>query len=260
VNIEEIYTPLDNAKYEIRRRWHDATLRKQVESFLGGPPPGCASEPCACLWRAVHTPNREFFRFAEQARTTGCQPYAFAGHYDRYCSTNPEKVGLLRLKCVTGINKRGESIVRRVRIADGAEAEGLPFHAIVTHWGESFIAFHCRLVNGCFPDIIPIDESSWIKAWGTTPKEIYPAVLARFLCHGILFENYVNNSREASFLDETVLPAFETIYSLFGAMPLIVRLLPTNTADHPSWTWYEGQAVKVIKRNLPTDTMLGLSQ
>jgi len=37
---DEIYTPLEEARDEIRRRWADRDLRRRVEEFLGGTPPG----------------------------------------------------------------------------------------------------------------------------------------------------------------------------------------------------------------------------
>ena len=250
---KEIYTPLEQVGAEIRKRWNNIKLRRQVEDFLGGPPPGCVDAPRACLWRAVHTPNLEFFRFVESARTTGCLPYAFAGHYDRFCSTNPDKVGLLRLALITGTTKCDKPLFRHIRIADQVKYEGFPFHAIPTHWGESLIGFHYRLLRGAFPEVTPTDESSWLNARGSTAKEFYPAVFARFVCHGILFENYLNNSRERVFCRDVVFPSFETVTTLFGVRPIVVPLFsPSSMADDLSTTYYDANAVELINQALST--------
>ncbi|MDY0185333.1 MAG: hypothetical protein RBR43_05590 [Desulfuromonadaceae bacterium] len=254
MQIEEMYTPLEQAREQICQRWADKELRRRVEDFLEGAPPESVSGPRAYLWRAVHTPNREFCRFAELASETGCRPYAMAWHSDRFCSTNPDKASLVRMTCVKGINKRGEPIIQRFRIAEACEFEGIPFRAITTHWGESFIGFQYRLLQECFPAIIPTDESTWFVTHGGTPKHIYPNVLARFICHGILFDNFEDNA-SASFVRAVVLPAFESISSRFGIKPLIVPLLSENTSGDPSWTWYEGKAMKAVTRCLPPHSL-----
>jgi hypothetical protein len=241
MTLEEIYTPLDEAREEVRLRWNDAELRRQVEAFLGGPPQGTTSGPCAYFCRALHTPNREFYRFVEQARAVGCPPCPLEYNDDRFCSLNPDKLGLLRLTWVTGTDKSGKPLFRRTMVADEPQCEGVPFRAITTRWGENLIGFHHRLLCGCFPEIIPADESVWIHAHGTSPKQFYPAVFARLVCHGVLFENYIDRDQEAPFVHSVVLPAFETVRARFGKRPLIVPLLPQESSDDPSWTWYDGQ-------------------
>ncbi len=177
-----------------------------------------------------------------------------AWHSDRFCSTNPDKASLVRTTCVKGISKRGEPIIQRFRIAEACEFEGIPFSAITTHWGESFIGFHYRLLQECFPGIIPTDETTWFVAHGGTPKHIYPNVLARFICHGILFEDFEDKA-SASFVRAVVLPAFEFISSHFGIKPLIVSLVNNNSSGNPSWAWYEGQAMEVLTRSLLTHSL-----
>ena len=60
--IKHIYTPLEEAKEEIWRRWNDKALRKKVEEFLGGDIPDLfKKKPCAVLARSVVSPNFELF-------------------------------------------------------------------------------------------------------------------------------------------------------------------------------------------------------
>jgi hypothetical protein len=35
MNLDDIYTPLEEAKEEIQRRWEDKELKKKVEEYLG---------------------------------------------------------------------------------------------------------------------------------------------------------------------------------------------------------------------------------
>ena len=206
----------------------------------------CGIEPRAYLCKALQTPNREFYRFVAQAKLTGCHPTALEYKDDQFCSSNPDKLGLLRLTLITGTNRHGEQTVRRIMIADTASSEGIPLNAITTHWGASLVTVHHDLLKVCFPQLPLTDKSTWLHSPGANPNEFYPALLARFLCHGILFENYIDKPREAIFVRNVVLPAFESVCNLFGMRPLIVRLLPERTSDDPSWTWYDSHVAKLL--------------
>lgn len=64
LKLEDIYTPLKEAKEGIWRRWNDKELRAKVEEFLGGDVPEfLRDEPKAYLARQLVTPNFSFFRF-----------------------------------------------------------------------------------------------------------------------------------------------------------------------------------------------------
>jgi len=56
-NIIDFYTPIEEAKKEIWERWNNASLRKQVEEYLGGIPKCFISEPRAVLDRNIVSPN-----------------------------------------------------------------------------------------------------------------------------------------------------------------------------------------------------------
>jgi hypothetical protein len=251
LNIEEIYTPLEIAREEIRRRWNDLELRKNVEEFLGGAPFGTVSKPVAYLWRAVHTPNREFHRFIEQAKVIGLQPLALEAPHDRFCTMNPDKLGLLKLTFVTGTNIHGEPIIRRVKIADMNLSQGLPFISIKTLWGDSFVDVHHRLLKECFPEITPMNHSPWLFALGSSPKAYYPASFAMAIYHGVLFEDYIEGSHETPFIQDVICPTFEAVYSRFGIKPLIVPLAPENTSHYHSWAWYDPHVAKIFSQPTP---------
>ena len=65
-------------------------------------------------------------------------------------------------------------------------------------------------------------------------------------------KSFLETSDEFVFTKDVVLPMFKTVCSLFDAKPLIVRLLPEESADDPSWTWYEGDIWNIVNKELKT--------
>ena len=256
MKLEEIYTPLEEAHVEVRRRWEDLDLRRRVEEFLGGVPPGAGDGPRAFLCRSVQTPNREFFHFMEQALSLGVAPYAVEYGDDRFCGMNSDKIGIVRMTFSQGTNKRGEAIIRRRFIVAGNTCLGVPFNRLATYWGENLVHFHRRLVQEYCPGVQPEDESEWIHSRGVKPQDYYPAYLARFLCHGVLLESYLETPHEAPFTRDVALPAFESVVARFGMKPLIVPLLPPETAADPSWTWYDREVEKFVVDELSSAGLL----
>ena len=244
--LESIYTPCDEARVEILRRREDLDLRREVEEFLGGPPPGRPEQPGAFLCRTVQTPNREFFRFMELARSIDLAPHAQEYLDDRFCSMNADKLGAVRMTFHHGLNKRGEAIFRRCVIVAGNSWDGAPYASLRTKWGENLVQFHHWLLRTFFAGLTPLNESAWYRARGESPREFYPAHYARFICHGVLLESYLETPRESPFIHEVVLPAFERVASLFGKKPLIVPLLPPGGAADPSWSWYDREVEKIV--------------
>jgi hypothetical protein len=217
-----------------------------VEEFLGGPPPGRPDEPGAFLCRTVQTPNREFFRFMELASSIGLAPHAQEYLDDRFCSMNADKLGAVRMTFHHGINRRNEAVFRRCVIVAGNSWDGAPYQDLRTKWGENLVQFHHGLLRTFFAGLTLINESAWYRARGASPREFYPAHYARFICHGILLETYLETPQESPFIHEVVLPAFERVLSLFGRRPLIVPLLPPESAADPSWTWYDQEVERIV--------------
>jgi hypothetical protein len=256
ITLDEIYTPLEEARDEIRQRWANQELRQKVEEFLGGVPPGVNSAPRAFLCRTIHTPNREFHRFIELASNTCLAPALNEYLDDRFCSLNPDKLGLIRMTFLRGHNRIGKPIFQRKMITDG-NINLMPFTTIRTLWGENLIDFHHRILRNSFPSLVTENKSAWLHIHGVSAREFYPAHLARFICHGILFESFLETSDEFVFTKDVVLPALETVCSLFGMKPLIVRLIPEESENDPSWTWYEGEIHNLVTQELQTSQFFG---
>lgn len=246
---DEIYTPLEEAREEIHRRWADRELRRRVEDFLGGPPPGAGDRPCAFLSRTVPTPNREFHRYVELSARIGLPAVPLEYLEDRYCTLNPDKLGLVRMTFFRGHDHGGRPIFRRTMITNG-DIAGKPFTTIRTLWDEPLASFHRRLLSRFFPEIAAASEARWLRRHGGVPREFYPAHFARFLCHGIFFETYLALPDEIDFDREVVFPSFAAVASRFGLHPLVVRLLPRESSEDPAWTWYGSEVEAIVEREL----------
>jgi len=157
---------------------------------------------------------------------------------DRFCNLNADKLGLVRMTFSKGTNHHGEPLFLRKMVTAG-DIDGRLFKTIQTIWGENLVDFHHRVLRLSYPEVRPWNESSWFRTHGDSPNQFYPAHLARFICHGVMFENFLSNRHEEAFTRDVVLPAFERVCSRFGMKPLVIRLLPEESEDDPSWTWYE---------------------
>lgn len=70
----DIYTPIEEARKEIWRRWHDDALKKEIDQFLGDIPKALAEEPRAVLPRHVIGLDNELIRFLSLAKEVGLKP------------------------------------------------------------------------------------------------------------------------------------------------------------------------------------------
>jgi hypothetical protein len=163
-----------------------------------------------------------------------------------FCNLNFDKLNLVRMTFIKGRDHHGNRMLKRKMITRG-DINGKRFTAINTLWGEGLIDFHHRLLTSVSPDLNPENEFSWIQSKGSSPAAFYPIHLARFICHGVLFESYLGTGHEADFVEDVVRPAFNSVHSLFGIKPLIVRLLPQESEEDPSWNWYEGTIENIVE-------------
>jgi hypothetical protein len=62
----DIYTPIEEAKEEIWRRWNDPALQKKVPDYLGSIPECFQREPRAVLFRNIASPDIEFHHFVHR--------------------------------------------------------------------------------------------------------------------------------------------------------------------------------------------------
>lgn len=230
-----IYTSIEEARVEIRKRWNDAALKAAVAEFVSGIP-HCFAEPRAVLFRNIISATTEFALFTKQTEMIGLKPLGAEYLEDIFCTRNADKLMLVKMRMITGTDKQGQSIFIKKYVANVKENDNRKFSLIKTHDEEALASFHHRLVRNNFGEIEIVDFSEWLKKNGGRAAEYYKKFLALFVCHGVLFETFVTNPAEDEFAQRVVLPAFEEVAGEFGVRPLIVRNLPTP--DEIYWLCY----------------------
>jgi hypothetical protein len=100
----EFYTPLEQAKEEIWKRWRDKDLRLKVEEFLGDIPQPFQEAPKAVLSRQIGTPNFEFFRFLELSSKANLSPLITEYINDKFVTNNVDKLALAKMPFYKGRN------------------------------------------------------------------------------------------------------------------------------------------------------------
>jgi hypothetical protein len=251
-NLEErikgIYTPLSAAKEEIWRRWNDKELKKKVEDFLGGDVPEVFREKPQSAWfRFIATPNFEFQLAYNLSEIIGLDLVFFEFLNDKFCTRNQDKLHLGKMIFFHEKNASRSSFVQTKKIIDIEKCDNKPFREIKTLWGENFIDFHKRIFNAKYGKIGTFDVSEF-KTNGESAEKVYEKVLACFICHGVLFENYIakDNHYEKNFTKNVVLTAIGKLESMFGVKPLIIPLLPINEEESGEWMCYPGQLEKNV--------------
>jgi hypothetical protein len=242
-----MYTSIEEAKEEVWKRWNDAGLRQRVLEYVGELPEGLGREPWAVMVRHIVTPNFEFLRFTERVKKTGLKPCCQEYTSDKFCTWNPDKLLLGKITFFHGKGKGNGDKITPHRIIDFQTEDGQSFRDIRTAWGESFITFHHKLVFAKKPEIEKFDISAWYRKMGSKPEFFYHRLIALFVCHGILFENFLVEGDEGRFTREIAWPAIQKITDHFGIKPLIVRLLPEESEASPYWCRYPGHLEAEVK-------------
>jgi hypothetical protein len=234
----DFYTSLEDAKEEIHRRWADSSLRNKVEKVIATVPAFSSNEPKAYMWRPIATPNFEWFRFIELASLIKLRPCLAEFTNDKFVSLNSDKYVLGKMPFFDRKNKKGETMFNSKSIIDFNKYDGQCISAVQTQWGESLVGFHHRLL-GFYPLRAELVEvSSWFNLNGAKAVAYYHHYLTLFICHGILFENFITNEEEERFSKSVVFPAFNQVVEHFGMKPLIVQLVPHEVASDIYWRCY----------------------
>jgi hypothetical protein len=244
---DNIYTSLEEAGEEIRRRWQDQALRKRVEEYLGGDiPEPFREEPRAVLFRNIASPDIEFCHFVEQANRIGVKPLALEYTHDRFCTQNADKICLAKLAIFNGRNKHGGAIVSYKKVIDLKGEDNKRFCEINTLWGQNLVDFHHDLLRQQFPEIEICDVSMWSHFKERCAAEYYQYFLALFAYHGILFENFITSEEEAVFSRAVVIPAFEFVEKRIGVKPIVVAIVAEEMLDDPYWWCYDARVVDML--------------
>lgn len=236
--MENCYTTLDDAVFEIRNRWNDTAIKKKVEEYLKNDIPEVfLDEPRAVLFRNIASPDFEMLCFLELSKKSGLKPLILEYLDDKFSTRNADKLCLVKMAIFEKKNSKGESIVCYKKIIDIKANDNKRFGEIETVGKKNLIDFHHDLVNKIVPGGVDIfDMSEWISRNGKNAVEYYKQFLALFICHGILFENFVTDESEAGFAKRAVSPAIENAKTAFSTNPLISQLA-SNPNDIYWWSY-----------------------
>lgn len=237
MKLDDIYTPLEEAKEEIQRRWEDKELKKKVDEYLGKDLPVIFnSKPYAALGRHILTSNIECLMFLKIAKKSGLNLMGIEYYDDKFLTMNRSKLSLGKMTMVCNKKKSKKD---SFNIFNLQENNGKKFSEIKTFWGESLIDFHHRLICNIEPNINLVDMSDWIKGKGKKAVDFYLYYLALFVRNGILFDNYLTKGEESEFTKNIFLPNYKKVLEYFGVKPLIVQLVPKEHEEDMLLCFYE---------------------
>ena len=245
-NSESFYSSLEEVKDEIERRWNDVELRKKVEEYLGeNIPAGFKNEPRAVLFRNVITPDLESLYFLEVAQKLSLKPYGLEYTKDKFSTRNSDKICLGKLTFFDKRDKNGEAVIHYNKIIDIMANDNKRICDVETLKGENLVEFHHKWLKDNVQGCIELhDMSEWIEGNGHSAVEYYKKFLAFFICHGVLFENFLLEGDEKDFTMKTFFPAFQLVNEIFGCKPLILSAMPQESFGDRYWWCYSADAAK----------------
>lgn len=249
-------SPLE-AVEELERRRQDPILQKRVEEYLQGDIPEYFKDgPILYLARHIATPNFETLRFKHLMEPLGMKTVVSQDSKDLFVPCNQSKKALCKLSVCRGVSQKGNKLNERfenISTVDFNVADGKRFDAITTLWGENLIDFHARLFSKFMHGKIENpDDAAWIdRHHRGNLLEHYKKLLALFVTHGILFEDYVmEDEHEAHFVKHVLRPACRFIEQRFGLRPIIVPLVPKTFESDRFWTGYPEEVLDIVRESM----------
>lgn len=250
-----VYTPLSEALRLLDERQKDPKLLVKVEKLLKGEIPFFLKKnKCGVLGRQIATPNHETKMFIKITKENNLFPVFFEYYDDKFTSNNNYKHSLGQLQLQTkGFDKYGDYRFEKITIIDFNKYNGKKLRDTKTLWGEFLIDFHKRLFSEqdfALKDLYFYDGSEWFKKHGGQKAiSFYTNFLSLFLCHGILFENFLTSKDEdGEFTKNIFLPALEKVINLTGVKPLIIPIGPLDIENDNFWFHHLLKIKKIIPK------------
>lgn len=251
-----VYTPLDEAVGELKRRRNNKQLQSYVKKTLAaGIPPPLETGLHAVMFRQVVTPNHEIKRFLDIVDMTDeLEPLFLEYFEDKFTDNNDWKYFLGKMGFYSGRGKKGGEKIQRVRIIDFNTHRGKRLSEVKTLWGQGLIDFHHEIFKEAFRNVsnegVLFDASNWFSGSGGSAINYYKHFLSLFLVNGILFENFLLDSKEIGFTREVFLPAFLEIMKESGVKPLIVALEPPEIESEEFWMCHPATNISFVNKKL----------
>ncbi|PIP68914.1 hypothetical protein COW91_02255 [Candidatus Nomurabacteria bacterium CG22_combo_CG10-13_8_21_14_all_32_8] len=239
-----VYTSLPKAIKILEERQKDPELIKKIEKLLNNniPEPFRKIDKYGISGKQIATPNSDTRWFIKLNNQFGLKAVFLEFHSDKFTSNNDFKHSLGQLIIHKNFNKKGEYKEKKITIIDFNKYDGKPLKNVLTLWSESLIDFHRRLFeayNFDKKDFIFYDESKWLSENGSVAKDYYKNDLMLYICHGILFENFLLNGSDGEFTKNILLPAIQEVINLVGIKPLIVPIPPMDMEEDLHWFSYD---------------------
>jgi hypothetical protein len=251
-----VYTSLEDALAELELRKGDQKIKRYINKTLNtGIPTSLVESGKMVFFRQLATPNYEMRRFVTiaDALSDKIKPVFFEYHEDKFTDNNVWKYHLGKLPFYKGQDKHGNKISQKILTIDFTSNNGKRISEVKTLWGQSVIDFHHELFIKAFPHLdygVFFDGSEWLLKNNGSAKHYYLPFLKLFLSHGILFENFMLDTKEIRFTKEIFLPAFIKIYRDTGKKPLVVALEPTEIEGDDFWMHHPHESMELVKNKL----------
>ncbi|MCX6753315.1 MAG: hypothetical protein NTW62_03175 [Candidatus Nomurabacteria bacterium] len=247
-----VYTPLSEALRLLEERQKDPVLIARIEELLNGDiPEVLKNKKCGVFARQVATPNVDTQHFIKITKENNLETILFEYPDDKFTSKNNFKHSLCQIRVHNGINKNGNDLFEKINIIDLVKYDGKKIRDIVTLWEEPLIDFHRKLFKHYeLPeDLIFHDISGWYDRNGNDASHYYTNFLLLFVCHGILFENFLTSKdSEGDFTKNIVLPSINEIENLTGVKPLIVPISLLDIENEEYWISHPSHIKKLIPK------------
>lgn len=243
------YTPLEQALAELARRRQDQTLTPPQPSL----PVPFASGPKAVLFRHLATPNYETRCFVAATQATKVlEPVVLEYTHDRFSDINEWKCSAAKIPFYKSTDPKGQIQFEALNVLDFNISRGRPLGELQTRWGQSLVEFHHELFRRAFPDLQNgfFDLSDWLHENGPSARAYYQSFLKLFIRDGILFDNFLLEGPEVPFNQTVVLPSLTAVIKETGLKPLIVPLLPQESAGSKYWLCQPPEDKKFVTEKL----------
>lgn len=246
---QTIYTPLSKAILLLEERQKNLELIKKVEELLEGdiPEPLKNIAKYGIFGKQVATPNYDARWFIELTKSNNLKTLFYEYHNDKFVSKNYFKYSLGQIHIHSDhFNKNGNNIEEKILIVDFNKYDGKKLKEVYTLWGEKLIDFHKKLFEVYeynINDFIFYDGSEWLNRNGGKAQDYYKKDLLLYVCHGILFENFLVDGEHGQFTKDILLPSIDWVYKKLGVKPLIVPIPPMDFQEDNRWVSY-GENVK----------------
>ncbi len=245
-----VYTPLSAALKILEDRKKDPSLMIKIEELLKGDIPEVLKQngPCGVQFRQIATPNHDARHFISITNDHNLKTVFFEYLDDKFTSNNEFKHSLGQLRVHGDANKNDIYPIEKFTIVDFNEYDGEKLKDVKTLWGEPLQDFHRKLFHNYEISKLNFYEaSSWFKNNGGGAKIYYKNFFLLFLCHGILFENFLLDDEDGEFSREVVLPAIDYVTKTTGHKPLIVPIGPLEIETDSHWICYN----ELVKNLIP---------